>query len=70
MVTRERGLTTTPTVMYHECGFGLRVSQITDITDHTGVLAGVLYNLQMLKQGHMGLVLLHRLSSNRVRVPA
>lgn len=39
-------------------------------TDQDGVLAGVLVKLQMLKQGHMGLVLLQRLSSNRVRVCA
>ena len=40
------------------------------VTDQDGVLAGILIKLQMLKQGHMGLVLLQRLSSNRVRTSA
>lgn len=52
------------------CVLGLRVSLIIDNTDQAGVIAGALVKLQMLKQGHMGLVLFHRLSRNRVRVPA
>lgn len=58
------------TLFQHMGGLGLRMSLLIDITDQDGVLPRVLVKLQMLKQGHMGLVLLHRLSSNRVRVPA
>lgn len=58
------------TLLYHKCDLDLRLCLITDITHQASVLAGVLVNLQMLKQGHMGFVLLHRLSSNRVRVLA
>ncbi len=46
------------------------MSLIITITDQAGVPAGVPVKPLMLKQGHMGLVLLHRLSSNTVRLRA
>ena len=44
------------TLLYLEYGLSMRASLIINITDLAGVLAGVLFKLQMLKQGHMGLV--------------
>lgn len=53
---------------YHEDGLHLRVSLISDISGHVGVLAVFLVNLQMLKQGHRGLGFTDSLSCNRVRL--